>query len=98
MAATAERKEREARYALIEKAKTTAAWQLLESEVSVARAEIERKHALRNTAKSLARVRDECRVEVARARHEIQQRHFRLWEQRGLPLSWLFPSDGRAGK
>jgi hypothetical protein len=91
----AERKKREAEQALFRKAKSTVAWQLLDAEIAEARAQIERKHALRKSAKSLARVRDECNVEVARARYEISQRHFRLWEQRGLPLSRLFPSDGR---
>ena len=90
----AERKKREAEQALLRKAKSTVAWQLLEAEIAEARAQIERKHANRRTAKSLARVRDECNVEVARARYAISQRHFRLWEQRGLPLSRLFPSDG----
>ena len=78
------------------KAKSTVAWQLLEAEIAEAKAQILRKHAHRRTAKSHARVRDECNVEIARSRYEIRQRHFRLWEQRGLPLSKLFPSDGRA--
>lgn len=94
----ADRRKREAEHALVEKAKATVAWQLLEAELAEAQAQIERKHALRRTAKSFARVRDECNVEVARARYEIKQRHFRLWEQRGLPLSRLFPSDGRTAE
>ena len=90
-----DRRKREADRALVEKAKATVAWQLLEAELVEAQAQIQRKHALRRTAKSFAQVRDECNVEVARTRYEIEQRHFRLWEQRGLPLSRLFPSDGR---
>ena len=92
-AAAAERRQREQEYALLDKAKSTKEWQLLAAEVEAARRQIERHHALRETAKAAARVRDECNVDIARARHEIRQRHFRQWEQRGLPISHLFPSD-----
>ena len=91
--AAAERRQREQEYALLDKAKSTKEWQLLAAEVEAARRQIERHHALRETAKAAARVRDECNVDIARARHEIRQRHFRQWEQRGLPISHLFPSD-----
>jgi hypothetical protein len=87
------REKREADYALSARVQQTEEWQLLEADIAVAKEHIRRQHFGRKTSKEPKRISDECNVEIARTRHAIRHRHFRLWEQRGLPIAKLYPSD-----
>lgn len=92
------RRKREADYALSERVQQTEEWQLLEADIAAARNYVRAQHFGRKTSKELKRILDESNVEIARTRHAIRQRHFRLWEQRGLPIAKLYPSDKEAAE